>query len=194
MYAVPQTAPSESGQTPQGNLAGFGTAQITGGHGCRYAATEHGMILGFANVRADLTYQQSVPRMFTRSTRLDFYEPLLNGLGEQAVLRQEVDATGTYPADEEVFGYQERFSEYRYKQSEITGKFRSNDPQTLDVWHVAEAITVPVLNDFFIRSRTPIARALATGNSEPHILADMFWRYHHTRPMPIRSNPGIDRL
>lgn len=194
VYAVPQTAPSESGQTPQGNLAGFGTAQVTGGHGCRYAATEHGMIIGFANVRADLTYQQSVPRMFTRSTRLDFYEPLLNGLGEQAVLRQEVDATGTYPADEEVFGYQERFSEYRYKQSEITGKFRSNDPQTLDVWHVAEAITVPVLNDFFIRSRTPIARALATGNSEPHILADMFWRYHHTRPMPIRSNPGIDRL
>lgn len=193
VYAVPQTGPTASGQTPQGNLAGFGTAQITGGHGCRYAATEHGMIIGFINVRADLSYQEAVPRMFTRQTRLDFYEPLLNGLGEQAVLRREVDVAGT-AQDKEVFGYQERFSEYRYKQSEITGKFRSNDPQTLHVWHLSQFFNFPTLQSAFIEMQTPIARTLATGDSEPHILADMFFSYNHVRVMPVRSNPGISRL
>lgn len=191
VYAVPQTAPSGE-STPQGNLAGFGTAQITGGHGCRYAATEHGMILGIMCVRADLAYQQAVPRMFTRRTRLDFYEPLLNGLGEQAVLRREVAAFGE-EEDLEVFGYQERFSEYRYKTSEVTGKFRSSADGTLDIWHLAQSFTFPTLNDGFIVSNTPIARTLAVP-SEPHFLADLFFHYNHVRPMPIRSNPGIDRL
>lgn len=192
VYAVPQTAPSQSGQTPQGNLAGFGTAQITGGHSARYAATEHGMIIGLLNVRADLTYQQAVPKLFTRRTRLDFYEPLLNGLGEQAVLRKEVVAQGT-TADEEVFGYQERFAEYRYKDSEITGKFRSNDPTTLDVWHLSQQLASPTLDVGFIQENPPIQRVVAV-TTEPQFLADMFFRYNHVRPMPMRSNPGIDKL
>lgn len=192
VYAVPQTAPSSAGDTPQGNLAGFGTAQITGGHGCRYAATEHGHIIGLVSVRADLTYQQAVPKLFSRRTRLDFYEPLLNGLGEQAVLRKEVVAQGT-AVDEEVFGYQERFAEYRYKDSEVTGKFRSNDPQSLDIWHLSQELSSPTLTSLFITENPPIERVVAVP-SEPQFLADMFFRYNHVRPMPMRSNPGIDKL
>lgn len=193
VYAVPQTAPS--GTTPQGNLAAFGTNVINGDHGCRYSATEHGMIIGFANVRADLTYQQALPRMFSRSTRFDFYEPLLNGLGEQPVYNKEIMAQGT-AADDLVFGYQERFSEYRFKQSEITGKFRSTDPQSLDVWHLSQEFgSLPALNSTFIQEQVPIDRALAVATStEPAFLMDASFDYMHVRPMPIRSNPGIDRL
>lgn len=193
VYAVPQTAPTAGGSTPQGNLAAFGTAQIQGGHGCRYSATEHGMVIGFANVRADLTYQQGLPRMFTRSTRLDFYEPLLNGLGEQAVLNRELMAQGT-SADTQALGYQERFAEYRFKNSEITGKFRSNDPQTLQVWHLSQFFaTLPGLNSAFITETVPMARVLAV-NTEPAFLFDASFSYNHVRPMPIRSNPGINIL
>ena len=193
IYAVPQTAPTVSGTTPQGNLAAFGTAVITGDHGCRYSATEHGILLGLANVRADLTYQQGLPKIFSRRTRLDFYEPLLNGLGEQAVLKQEIMATGT-STDTEAFGYQERFAEYRFKNSEITGKFRSQDPQSLDVWHLAQEFgAVPQLNSSFITEAVPMDRVLAV-NTEPSFLFDASYSYNHVRPMPIRSNPGITRL
>lgn len=193
VYAVPQTAATGATGTPQGNLAAFGTGVIDGGHGCRYSATEHGMILGFVNVRADLTYQQALPKMFTRRTRLDFYEPLLNGLGEQAVLNHEVYAQGT-SADQDVFGYQERFAEYRFKNSEITGKFRSTDPTSLDVWHLAQEFgSLPSLNSSFITEAVPMSRVLAV-NTEPSFLFDAHFSYHHVRPMPIRSNPGIDRL
>ena len=193
IYAVPQTAPTAASTTPQGNLAAFGTAVINGDHGCRYSATEHGMIIGLANVRADLTYQQGLPKMFTRRTRLDYYEPLLNGLGEQAVLKQEIMATGT-ATDTEAFGYQERFAEYRFKNSEITGKFRGTDPQTLDIWHLAQEFgTVPALNSSFIEENVPMSRVLAV-NTEPSFLFDANFSYTHVRPMPVRSNPGITRL
>lgn len=193
IYAVPQTAPTVTGQTPQGNLAAFGTSVISGDHGCRYSATEHGMLIGLVNVRADLTYQQGVPRMFLRSTRLDFYEPLLNGLGEQAVYNEELFAQGT-SADIEPFGYQERFAEYRFKNSEVTGKFRSTDPQSLDVWHLSQEFgALPALNSSFIEENVPMSRVLAV-NTEPSFLFDASYSYNHVRPMPIRSNPGIDRL
>lgn len=191
VYAVPQTA--EGTSTPQGNLAAFGTGQIHGDHGCRYSATEHGIIIGLANVRADLTYQQGIPKMFTRSTRLDFYEPLQNGLGEQAVLNGELYAQGT-ATDQDVAGYQERWAEMRFKNSEITGKFRSNDPQTLDVWHLSQEFgALPVLNSSFITEDVPMERVLAVEN-EPAFLFDGNYAYNHVRPMPIRSNPGITRL
>ena len=191
VYAVPQTAPTAAGTTPQGNLAAFSATAVQG-HGCRYSATEHGMILGLASVRADLTYQQALPKMFNRSTRLDFYEPLLNGLGEQAVLNSEIMADGT-TGDQTVFGYQERFSEYRFKNSEITGVFRSNDTAPLDVWHLAqEFATVPVLNSGFITNSTPMDRILAVSTAlAPNFLMDASFSYHHVRPMPMRSNPGI---
>ena len=193
IYSVPQTAPTVAGQTPQGNLAAFGTNVINGDHGCSYSATEHGIILGFANVRADLAYQQAVPKMFTRSTRLDFYEPLLNGLGEQTILNQEIFAQGT-AADALPSGYQERFAEYRYKDPMVTGKFRSTDPTTLDVWHLAQKFAaLPVLNSSFIEEAVPMSRVLAV-STEPSFFFDASFDYTHVRPMPIRSNPGIDRL
>ena len=194
VYAVPQTAPTAAGVTPQGNLAAFSATQVAG-HSCKYSATEHGMIIGLANVRADLTYQQAIPKMFNRSTRMDFYEPLLNGLGEQAVLNSEIDADGT-TGDLTVFGYQERFSEYRFKNSEITGAFRSNDPLTLQIWHLAQQFgAVPTLNSSFITSATPMDRVLAVATSTaPAFLMDAAYSYNHVRPMPIRSNPGITKL
>lgn len=195
IYAVAQTAPTAAGVTPQGNLAAFGLNTTSGQHGCRYAATEHGMIIGLANVRADLTYQQGLDKMFTRSTRLDFYEPLLNGLGEQTVTNGEIYAQGT-SADADPFGYQERFSEYRFKNSQITGYFRSTAPSTLDVWHLAKEFgSLPALNSSFITEAVPIDRALAVATSvAPAFLCDISYSYTHVRPMPIRSNPGITRL
>ena len=193
IYAVPQTAPTVAAQTPQGNLAAFGTGTINGSHGCTYAATEHGIILGFANVRADLTYQQGIPRMFLRSTRLDFYEPLLNGLGEQSVFNGELYAQGT-SADLDIAGYQERFADYRFYQSQIVGKFRSTYATTLDSWHLSQKFaSLPGLNSTFITEAVPMARVLAVP-SEPSFIFDAAFNYHHVRPMPIRSNPGIDRL
>lgn len=191
IYAVPQTAPTVAGQTPQGNLAAFGT-NIMQGHGCSYAATEHGMIIGFLNVRADLTYQQGIPKMFMRQTRLDFYEPLLNGLGEEPTTMAELYATGT-AADFGAWAYQERFANYRWKNSAICGKFRSTVPGTLDVWHLSQKLITPTLNSTFIEENVPMARVVAV-NTEPSFLCDMFFDYNHVRPMPIRSNPGIDRL
>lgn len=192
VYAVPQTAPT-TGDSPQGNLAAFGLAEIHGNHGFRYSATEHGIIIMMINVRADLTYQQAVPKMFTRSTRLDFYEPLLNGLGEQAVLNREVFAQGT-AADTQVFGYQERWSDYRYKDSEITGKFRSTYAQSLDIWHLSQEFgALPALNSSFIEENVPMDRILAV-TDESDFLADMHFSYNHVRPMPMRSNPGINKL
>lgn len=193
VYAVPQTAPTVAAQTPQGNLAAFGTNVINGDHGCRYSATEHGIILGLCNVRADLTYQQGIPKMFTRRTRLDFYEPLLNGLGEQSVLKGEIFADGT-ANDQSVFGYQERFAEYRWKNSSITGKFRSNATGTLDIWHLSQQFAGTVsLNSGFINEGVPLARCIAVP-TESQFLSDMHFSYNHVRPMPVRSNPGIDIL
>lgn len=200
IYSVPQTAPTTGGSTPQGNLAAFGTGLISGDHGCRYSATEHGMLIGLVNVRADLTYQQGLPKMFSRRTRLDFYEPLLNGLGEQAVLNKEIFAQGNDVAplgvitDNQPFGYQERFSEYRFKNSVITGLFRSTATGTIDIWHLSQKFAaLPGLNSAFITENVPMARVLAV-NTEPSFLMDASFSVNHVRPMPIRSNPGIDRL
>lgn len=197
VYAVPQTAPQPASgtTTPQGNLAAFGQLAITGNHGCRYYATEHGMIIGLASVRADLTYSQGVPRMFLRSTRLDFYEPLLNGLGEQTVTNAEWYAQGT-SADQDPAGYQERFAEYRFKNSQITGLFRPAATGTLAVWNVSQNFSgLPGLNSTFIANNMPIDRILAVATSvAPAFMADINYDFTHVRPMPLRSNPGIDRL
>ena len=154
---------STDGTSPQGNLAGIGTVGIHN-HGFTKSFTEHSVIIGLVNVRADLTYQQGLNKMFSRSTRYDYYLPSLAHLGEQAVTKMELvcsdptldtGATGT-PDNERVFGYQERWSEMRYKTSQITGKFRSNDTGTLDPWHLSEELAVnPSLNAAFIVDSTP---------------------------------------
>lgn len=178
--------------TPQGNLSAFGTA-LAHGHGFSASFTEHGVIIGLACVRGDLTYQQGLERMWSRSTRYDFYFPAFANLGEQAVLNKEIYCKGT-AQDEDVFGYQERWAEYRYKPSQITGQFRSCAPQTLDAWHLAQNFTtLPVLNNAFIQEAPPMERVLAVGSAAQgqHFLVDCFFDNKVTRPMPLYSVPGL---
>ena len=185
---VPQTS-STDGVSPQGNLAAIGTASIHG-HGFTKSFVEHCVILGFVSVRADLNYQQGLDRMYSRSTRWDYYWPALSHIGEQAVLNKEIYATGTV-TDNNVFGYQERYAEYRYKPSKITGQFRSNYASTLDSWHLAQNFSsLPVLNSTFIQETPPVARVLAVP-TQPHFLFDAYFKLHCARPMPVYSVPGL---
>ena len=193
---VPQT--SESSTTPQGNLAAFGTATLSGG-GFTKSFTEHCIVMGIASVRADLTYQQGLDRMWSRQTRYDFFWPALSHIGEQAVLNKEIYAqdqttdtgsTGT-PDNERVFGYQERWAEYRYKQSKITGLLRSDAAGTLDSWHLSQSFgSLPELNETFITESPPIDRVVAVP-SEPDFLMDCYFNYQCARPMPLFSVPGL---
>lgn len=143
-------------------------------------------------MRADLNYQQGIERFWTRQTIYDFYWPSFAHLGEQAVLNKEIYAQGT-SADEEVFGYQERYAEYRYKPNKITGQFRSQYGQSLDVWHFAQNFaTLPLLNSEFIEERPPIRRALAvTDENYPEFLVDFSFKYLMVRPMPAYGVPGF---
>lgn len=185
---VEQTSSTNS-TTPQGNLAAYGTVGGRLGSFTK-SFTEHGYIIGLANVRADLTYQQGINRMWFRRTRFDFYWPALAHLGEQAVLNKEIYADGS-ENDENVFGYQERWAEYRYKPSMITGKMRSTAEDTLDVWHLAQKFTeCPTLSDSFIRDNPPLSRVLAV-TDEPQILLDCWFDLKCTRPMPVYSVPGL---
>lgn len=175
--------------TPQGNLAAMGTLSAHG-HGFTKSFTEHGFIIGLVSVRADLSYQQGLNKMWSRSTRFELYWPALSHIGEQAVLQKEIYCDGT-AADSTVFGYQERFAEYRYKPSSITGKFRSNDPQPLDMWHLAQKFTVaPTLSAAFIEDNPPLDRVVAVP-SEPDFLFDAYFDLKCARPMPVYSVPGL---
>ena len=183
---------STTESSPQANLAAFGTARMDG-HGFNKSFVEHGVIIGLVSLRADLTYQQGLNRMFSRSTRWDFYWPALSHIGEQSVLNKEIFAQGSVnpTADAETFGYQERFAEYRYKPSTITGQFRSNFPQTLDSWHLAQDFgALPVLNSSFIEENPPVDRVIAVPDY-PHIILDTFMSLNTARPMPTYSVPGL---
>jgi len=194
---VAQTS-STDGTSPQGNLAAYGVGHLVN-HGFTKSFTEHCVILGLINIRADLTYQQGLDRMFSRSTRYDFYWPSLAHIGEQAVLTQEIycqdpttdtGSTGT-PDNEKVFGYQERYAEYRYKQSKITGKFRSNDAASLDAWHLSQDFaSLPTLNQSFIEEDVPVDRVTVV-TTEPEFLFDSFFDIRCARPMPVYSVPGL---
>lgn len=189
---VAQTSATDDAVSPQGNLAAIGTLNM-GGHGFTKSFTEHCVILGFVCVRADLNYQQGLNRMFSRSTRFDFYWPALSHIGEQAILNKEIYAQGSANPTEDaaVFGYQERYAEYRYKPSIITGQMRSSFAQTLDTWHLAQDFdSLPVLDATFIEENPPVDRVIAVP-SEPHILFDAYFDYDCTRPMPIYSVPGM---
>jgi hypothetical protein len=188
IHPISQTSSTDA-TTPQGNMSAFGTTGF-GGHGFSKSFTEHSVIIGLINVYADLTYQQGLNRMFSRQDRWDFYWPALAHLGEQAVLNKEIYAQGT-AADDSVFGYQERFAEYRYKPSMITGQMRSNYASSLDVWHLAQDFTaLPALNASFIEENPPIDRVIAVP-SEPHILLDAYFDLKCARPMPTYSVPGL---
>ena len=178
--------------TPLGNLAAMGTA-VTRGHGFSQSFTEHGYIIGLVSVRADLTYQQGLRRHWSRSTRYDFYFPAFAMLGEQAILNKEIYVRGD-ANDNLVFGYQERWAEYRYNPSEITGLFRSTAAGTIDPWHLAQRFTsLPTLNATFIADTPPLSRVLAVGAGAngQQLLFDAFFDIKAARPMPLYSVPGL---
>lgn len=186
-------------ETPQGNLSAF-TQANGGGHNFNYAATEHGYIIGLAVARTDITYQQGLRKHWTRQTRYDFYFPVFAHLGEQPVVRSEIFCTGNDANDAIVFGYQERWAEYRYTPNEITGLFRSTAASSIDIWHYAEEFaTAPQLNSTFIQDKSiaTLARSMAVGEASDgvQILLDVAHRVQATRPMPTYSVPGlIDHL
>ena len=180
--------------TPLGNLGAMGVFSHNG-YGFSKSFTEHCLLLGMISVRADLNYQQGMNKMFTRQTRFDFYWPALAHIGEQSVLNQEIYMVGTLAQDTAVFGYQERYAEYRYKPSIVTGQFRSTFATTLDSWHLSQKFTaLPALNDTFIQENPPISRVVAVP-TEPQFLLDVYINLHCARPMPVYGVPGnIDRF
>ena len=176
--------------SPQGNLSAYGVTAAKF-HGFTKSFVEHGYIFGFVCARADLTYQQGINKMWLRSTVYDFYWPTFAHLGEQAIELREIYAQGS-EADTTVFGYQERYAEYRYKPSQITGKFRSSVAGgNLDVWHLSQFFkNAPTLNEEFIVENPPIERIIAVP-SEPEFLLDIGFRYTTVRPMPMFGTPGL---
>ena len=185
---VAQTSSTDS-TTPQGNLSAIGTTVLSG-HSFTKSFTEHTIVIGMVSVRTDLTYQQGLNRMFSRETIYDYYWPTLSTIGEQAVKNKEIYAQGS-AADETTFGYQERYAEYRYKPSSITGKFRSNATGTLESWHYAQEYSaLPLLGDSWIQvTDTNVQRTLAVA-SEPQFIFDSLFKLKCTRPMPVNSIPG----
>lgn len=185
----PVAATTELSGTFVGDLAGYAVSSFDG-VGFMKSFTEHCVILGLVNVRADINYQQGLNRMFSRQTRFDFYWPALAHLGEQAVLNKEIFAAGD-ANDDLVFGYQERYAEYRYKPSVTTGRMRSTSAVPLDQWHLAlEFGSLPVLNAAFIEDAPPFARVLSV-NNEPEFFGDFYFDAKFARPMPTFSVPGL---
>lgn len=180
------------GATPAGNLAATGTMLSVSGHDFRYAATEHGYIIGLVSVRGENTYQQGLRRHWSRSTRYDFYFPVFAHLGEQAVLNKEIYCTGA-AADANVFGYQERFGEMRYTPSQVTGLFRSTSAGTLDLWHLAQKFTtLPTLNQTFIEENPPVDRVIAVpASTGKQLLLDTLFEVSAVRPLPMYGVPGL---
>jgi len=188
---IAQTSAVPSQPTPQGNLAAMGTYHVRTGFTKSF--TEHGVIIGYISARADLNYQQGLNRMWSRSTRYDFYWPALSHIGEQAVLNKEIYCVGSAnpTQDDAVYGYQERWAEMRYKPSLITGQFRSNYAQTLDTWHLAQNFgALPTLSSTFIEENPPVSRVIAVP-SEPQFLFDAYFNLRCARPMPVYSVPGF---
>lgn len=185
---VTQTSSTDS-TTPQGNLAAYGlNAQRY--HAFTKSFSEFGYVIGLINVRADLTYQQGINKMWLRSDVLDFYWPSFAHLGEQAIENIEIYCQGK-DDDKKVFGYQERYAEYRYKPSLITGQFRSTYNEPLDIWHLSQKFsTLPTLSDEFIQDHPPISRVVAVP-SYPHFLLDVKFNLKCIRPMPMYGIPGM---
>lgn len=191
---VVQTSATDS-TSPQGNTGAYSMTTMSRNM-CTYSATEHGYVIGLAAIRVDHSYQQGLSRLWTRSTRFSYYDPMLANLGEQAVLNQEIYAQGN-AKDEEVFGYQEAWADYRYRTNQITGEMRSTYAQTLDAWHYADKYTqLPTLSSSWIQEGTEnIDRTIAVQSSNSHqFLVNLYYDQTWTRPMPIYSIPGLDTI
>lgn len=191
---VIQTSSTDS-TSPQGNTGAYSMTTLSKNM-CTYSATEHGYVLGLAAIRVDHSYQQGLSRLWTRSTRFSYYDPMLANLGEQAVLNQEIYAQGQ-AKDEEVFGYQEAWADYRYRTNMVTSEMRSTYAQTLDAWHYADKYNaLPTLSSSWIKEGTEnIDRTLAVQSSNSHqFICNFFYSQAWTRPMPIYSVPGLDTI
>lgn len=191
---VIQTSSTDS-TSPQGNTGAYSMTTLSRNM-CTYSATEHGYVLGLAAIRVDHSYQQGLSRLWTRNTRFSYYDPMLANLGEQAVLNQEIYAQGK-PQDEEVFGYQEAWADYRYRTNMVTSEMRSTYKQTLDAWHYADKYdALPTLSSSWIKEGTEnIDRTLAVQSSNSHqFICNFYYEQAWTRPMPIYSVPGIDTI
>ena len=190
--AVAQTSAAglTGGNTPLAQLGAVAT--VVANTGFSQSFVEHGYLFGLLSVRADLTYQQGLARHWSRLTRYDFYLPVFSMLGEQAVLNKEIYCDGS-ANDSNVFGYQERWAEYRYQPSQITGLFRSTASGTLDGWHLAQKFTsLPTLNTTFIQDVPPVSRVLAVGSQTgKEFLCDVFMSIRAARPLPMYSVPGL---
>lgn len=189
---VAQTSASQADGTPQGNLSAFGTVADTGS-GFYRSFVEHGVIIGLVSIRADLQYQQGVDRMLTRRKKLDYFFPEFAGISDQEVYNREIYADGSAD-DAKVFGFQERYGEYRYHNSYVTGKMRSSDPQSLDAWHTSQYFkNRPTLSADFIKENPPIDRIIAVTN-EPQFTLDCFFDLEDTMELPLYGIPGLERL
>lgn len=190
---VVQTSSTDT-TSPQGNTGAYSMTTMSRNM-CTYSATEHGYIIGLAAVRVEHSYQQGLARMWTRSTRFSYYDPMLANLGEQAILNQEIYAQGT-TQDKEVFGYQEAWADYRYRTNMVTAEMRSQYEQTLDAWHYADKYNeLPTLNSSWIVEGKNIDRTLAVQSSNSHqFICNFYFDQTWTRPMPIYSIPGLDTI
>jgi len=189
---VQQSGTGSGASTPQGTVVGM--SQTTDSHSDFIKSfTEHGFIIGVMVARYDHTYQQGLDRMWSRKDRFDYYWPVFANIGEQAVKNKEIYAQGN-TEDDEVFGYQEAWADYRYKPNRVTGEMRSAYAQSLDVWHLADDYSQrPSLSDSWIREdKTNIDRVLAvTSSVSNQFFADIFVQNRATRPMPMYSIPGL---
>lgn len=178
--------------SPQGNVAAYSLTGMSE-HSFTKSFTEHGYIIGLACVRTDHTYQQGIERFWSRKSRFDFYWPSLANIGEQAILNKEIYAQGT-EADEEAFGYQEAWGDYRYKPNRVSSAFRSNYQTTLDAWHYADYYkSQPILGSQWIdETRANVNRTIAVQDElEDQFIADFYFKNTMVRPMPMYSIPGL---
>jgi len=188
---IAQTSSTDA-TSPQGNLSAMGTVSVNGS-GFTKSFVEHSIVMGICVIFADLTYQQGLNRMFDRSTRYDFFWPNLQNISEQAVLNKEIYADAS-ANDELVFGYQERYAEYKYKPSILSGQMRSNHTTPLDMWHLSQEFgSLPLLDDTFIQENPPIDRVVAVP-SEPEFIFDSYMELNCVRPMALFSQPGLARF
>lgn len=192
MFNPVQQTSSTDTTSPQGNLSAY-ALMSTRVHGFNKSFTEHGIVIGLCNVRTDLSYQQGINRTWLRQTREEFYWPSFAHLSEQAILNKEIYAQGT-EADNQVFGYQERYAECRYHPSIITGKMRSTYAQSTDVWHFAQKFdALPALNGEFIQDQASYQaiKRISAVQTEPQFYLDAYLDLKCARPMPVYGVPGL---
>ena len=189
---VVQSSSTDASGTPQGNTAAY---SLTSDNHSDFTKSfvEHGFLIGVMVARYRHTYQQGLERFWSRKDRFDYYFPVFANIGEQAIKNKEIYAQGTVK-DDEVFGYQEAWADYRYRPNRVTGEMRSSAPQSLDVWHLGDDYeSLPSLSDSWIRedSKT-VNRVLAVSdNVSAQLFCDIYVRNLCTRPMPLYSIPGL---